>query len=223
MDKSAISTERLRQRIDRFPFLILSFCCTKFSAQSPKGDKVERSESSQDLISTERSLKIKELEKLITVERRHLEAAEKMAAPLMNSASNVVRRNWKSAVEVQMDSSKQRLAGLVAELEKLSSVRITSRKQIVQRLSEKSIVSTSYSQTPPSYRAPRVHHLCQSDKDLGHSRERSMAMHSNSSTTPSQSHVTNAMMSSGVHKSQATSALVSSCLASFSRYRFCCH
>lgn len=68
-------------------------------------------------------MKIKELEKLITVERRHLEAAEKMAAPLMNSASNAVRRNWKSAVEVQMDSSKQRLAGLVVELEKLNSVR----------------------------------------------------------------------------------------------------
>ena len=76
------------------------------------------------MFSTERSLKIKELEKLIMVERRHLEAAEKMAAPLMNSASNAVRRNWKSAVEVQMDSSKQRLANLQAELDKLNSVRV---------------------------------------------------------------------------------------------------
>ncbi|KAG9326931.1 hypothetical protein KVV02_001881 [Mortierella alpina] len=80
-----------------------------------------RTESFQDLVSTERSRKIKELEKLITIERRHLEAAEKMAAPLANSASNPVRRNWKSAVEVQMDSSKLRLASLMAELEKLQS------------------------------------------------------------------------------------------------------
>lgn len=65
---------------------------------------------------------MKELEKHIMIERRHLEAAEKMAAPLMNSANNVVRRNWKSAVEVQMESSKQRLATLTAELEKLNSV-----------------------------------------------------------------------------------------------------
>ncbi|KAG0056024.1 Serine/threonine-protein kinase MRCK alpha [Gryganskiella cystojenkinii] len=93
----------------------------EFALPAPKTDKIERSESSQELFSTERSLKIKELEKLITVERRHLEAAEKMAAPLMNSASNVVRRNWKSAVEVQMDSSKQRLANLQAELDKLNS------------------------------------------------------------------------------------------------------
>ncbi|KAK3836779.1 MAG: hypothetical protein J3R72DRAFT_200388 [Linnemannia gamsii] len=55
------------------------------------------------------------------IERRHLEAAEKMAAPLMSSANNVVRRNWKSAVEVQMESSKQRLESLTAELEKLNS------------------------------------------------------------------------------------------------------
>lgn len=74
------------------------------------------------MVSTERSRKIKELEKLITIEQRHLEAAEKMAAPLANSASNPVRRNWKSAVEVQMDSSKLRLASLTAELEKLNSV-----------------------------------------------------------------------------------------------------
>ncbi|KAG0203066.1 Serine/threonine-protein kinase MRCK alpha [Mortierella sp. NVP41] len=80
-----------------------------------------KAESSHDLFSTERSLKVKELEKHIMIERRHLEAAEKMAAPLMNSANNVVRRNWKSAVEVQMESSKQRLATLTAELEKLSS------------------------------------------------------------------------------------------------------
>ncbi|KAF9956115.1 Serine/threonine-protein kinase MRCK alpha [Mortierella alpina] len=80
-----------------------------------------RTESFQDLVSTERSRKIKELEKLITIERRHLEAAEKMAAPLANSASNPVRKNWKSAVEVQMDSSKMRLASLTAELEKLNS------------------------------------------------------------------------------------------------------
>ncbi|KAG0357385.1 Serine/threonine-protein kinase MRCK gamma [Podila minutissima] len=81
----------------------------------------QRQESSQDLVSSEQSVKIKELEKLITIERHHLEAAEKMAAPLMNSASNVVRRNWKSAVEVQMESSRQKLAMLTAELEKLNS------------------------------------------------------------------------------------------------------
>ncbi|KAG0085411.1 Serine/threonine-protein kinase MRCK gamma [Podila epicladia] len=81
----------------------------------------QRQESSQDLLSSEQSVKIKELEKLITIERHHLEAAEKMAAPLMNSASNVVRRNWKSAVEVQMESSRQKLATLTAELEKLNS------------------------------------------------------------------------------------------------------
>ncbi|KAG9062587.1 Serine/threonine-protein kinase MRCK alpha [Linnemannia hyalina] len=80
-----------------------------------------KAESSHDLFSTERSLKVKELEKHIMIERRHLEAAEKMAAPLMNSANNIVRRNWKSAVEVQMESSKQRLATLTAELEKLNS------------------------------------------------------------------------------------------------------
>ncbi|KAF9134137.1 Serine/threonine-protein kinase MRCK alpha [Mortierella sp. 14UC] len=80
-----------------------------------------KTESSHDLFSTERSLKVKELEKHIMIERRHLEAAEKMAAPLMSSANNVVRRNWKSAVEVQMESSKQRLATLTAELEKLNS------------------------------------------------------------------------------------------------------
>ncbi|KAF9925197.1 Serine/threonine-protein kinase MRCK alpha [Linnemannia zychae] len=78
-------------------------------------------ELSHDLFSTERNLKIKELEKHITIERRHLEAAEKMAAPLMNSSNNVVRKNWKSAVEVQMESSRQRLASLTAELEKLKS------------------------------------------------------------------------------------------------------
>ncbi|KAF9302164.1 Serine/threonine-protein kinase MRCK gamma [Mortierella antarctica] len=81
----------------------------------------QRQESSQDLVSSEQSVKIKELEKLITIERHHLEAAEKMAAPLMNSATNVVRRNWKSAVEVQMESSRQKLATLTAELEKLNS------------------------------------------------------------------------------------------------------
>lgn len=75
-------------------------------------------------MSSEQSVKIKELEKLITIERHHLEAAEKMAAPLMNSASNVVRRNWKSAVEVQMESSRQKLAMLTAELEKLNSVKM---------------------------------------------------------------------------------------------------
>ncbi|KAI9241633.1 MAG: hypothetical protein BYD32DRAFT_405578 [Podila humilis] len=82
---------------------------------------VLRQESSQDLVSTEQSVKIKELEKLITIERHHLEAAEKMAAPLMNSAANAVRRNWKSAVEVQMDSSRQKLASLTLELEKLNA------------------------------------------------------------------------------------------------------
>ncbi|KAG0014157.1 hypothetical protein BGZ82_001881 [Podila clonocystis] len=81
----------------------------------------QRQESSQDLVSSEQSVKIKELEKLITIERHHLEAAEKMAAPLMNSAANAVRRNWKSAVEVQMESSRQKLATLTAELEKLNS------------------------------------------------------------------------------------------------------
>ncbi|KAG0257777.1 Serine/threonine-protein kinase MRCK alpha [Mortierella polycephala] len=80
-----------------------------------------KTESPQDVSTIERGQKARELEKLITVERRHLEAAEKMAAPLMNSASNAVRRNWKSAVEVQMESSKQRLASLTAELEKLNS------------------------------------------------------------------------------------------------------
>ncbi|KAG0356305.1 hypothetical protein BC939DRAFT_1008 [Gamsiella multidivaricata] len=78
-------------------------------------------ETSQDLFSAERNYRVKELEKLITIERRHLEAAEKMAAPLMNSANNAARRNWKSAVEVQMDSSRQRLASLNAELEKVNS------------------------------------------------------------------------------------------------------
>ncbi|KAF9970162.1 hypothetical protein BGZ65_011347, partial [Modicella reniformis] len=80
-----------------------------------------KAEPSQDVYSTERNHRVKELEKLITIERRHLEAAEKMAAPLMNSASNAVRRNWKSAVEVQMDSSRQRLASLNAELERVNS------------------------------------------------------------------------------------------------------
>ncbi|KAF9175522.1 Serine/threonine-protein kinase MRCK alpha [Mortierella sp. AD010] len=80
-----------------------------------------KTESSPDLFSTERSHRVKELEKLITIEKSHLEAAEKMAAPLMNSAHNAVRRNWKSAVEVQMESSKQRLISLNAELEKVSS------------------------------------------------------------------------------------------------------
>ncbi|KAF8939182.1 Serine/threonine-protein kinase MRCK gamma [Dissophora ornata] len=81
-----------------------------------------KTESSQDLFSAERNHRIKELEKLITIERRHLEAAEKMAAPLMNSANNAARRNWKSAVEMQMDSSRQRLASLSSELEKVISV-----------------------------------------------------------------------------------------------------
>ncbi|KAF9318271.1 hypothetical protein BG003_011581 [Podila horticola] len=81
----------------------------------------QRQESSQDLVSSEQSVKIKELEKLITIERHHLEAAEKMAAPLMNSAANAVRRNWKSAVELQMESSRQKLATLMAELDKLNS------------------------------------------------------------------------------------------------------
>ncbi|KAF9182502.1 Serine/threonine-protein kinase MRCK alpha [Haplosporangium sp. Z 11] len=80
-----------------------------------------KTESPQDTSTIERSRKARELERLITIERRHLEAAEKMAAPLMNSASNAVRRNWKSAVEVQMESSKQRLASLTAELEKLNT------------------------------------------------------------------------------------------------------
>ncbi|KAG0295129.1 Serine/threonine-protein kinase MRCK alpha [Dissophora globulifera] len=80
-----------------------------------------KSESSQDVFTAERAHKIRELEKLITIERRHLEAAEKMAAPLMASANNAARRNWKSAVEVQMDSSRQRLASLVTELEKVNT------------------------------------------------------------------------------------------------------
>ncbi|KAF9116127.1 Serine/threonine-protein kinase MRCK alpha [Mortierella sp. AM989] len=79
-----------------------------------------RTESSLDLFSAERSHRVKELEKLITIEKSHLEAAEKMAAPLLNSANNVARRNWKSAVEVQMESSKQRLISLNAELEKVN-------------------------------------------------------------------------------------------------------
>ncbi|KAF9436878.1 Serine/threonine-protein kinase MRCK alpha [Entomortierella beljakovae] len=81
-----------------------------------------KTESSQDLFSVERSHRAKELEKLIAIEKSHLEAAEKMAAPLMSSANNVVRRNWKSAVEVQMESSKQRLLSLNAELEKINTV-----------------------------------------------------------------------------------------------------
>ncbi|KAF9349541.1 Serine/threonine-protein kinase MRCK gamma [Mortierella sp. AD094] len=80
-----------------------------------------KTESSPDPFSSERSHRVKELEKLITIEKSHLEAAEKMAAPLMNSTNNAVRRNWKSAVEVQMESSKQRLISLNAELEKVSS------------------------------------------------------------------------------------------------------
>ncbi|KAG0289945.1 Serine/threonine-protein kinase MRCK alpha, partial [Linnemannia gamsii] len=88
---------------------------------APEVSNRTKAESSHDLFSTERGLKVKELEKHIMIERRHLEAAEKMAAPLMNSANNVVRRNWKSAVEVQMESSKQRLATLTTELEKLNA------------------------------------------------------------------------------------------------------
>ncbi|KAI1302835.1 Serine/threonine-protein kinase MRCK alpha [Mortierella claussenii] len=80
-----------------------------------------RSASSQDLFSAERNSRIKELEKLITIERKHLETAEKMAAPLMNSAHNAIRRTWKSAVEIQMESSKQRLTSLNAELDKVKS------------------------------------------------------------------------------------------------------
>ncbi|KAG0333491.1 Serine/threonine-protein kinase MRCK alpha [Podila humilis] len=80
-----------------------------------------RQESSQDLVLNEQSSKIKELEKLITIEKHHLEAAEKMAAPLMQSAANAVRRNWKSAVEIQMESSRQKLATLITELDKLNS------------------------------------------------------------------------------------------------------
>lgn len=83
-------------------------------------------EPSQDQPPPERNHRVKELEKLIAIERRHLEAAEKMAAPLMNSANNAVRRNWKSAVELQMDSSKQRLAGLLSELERANSGSKTS-------------------------------------------------------------------------------------------------
>ncbi|KAF9209748.1 Serine/threonine-protein kinase MRCK gamma [Haplosporangium sp. Z 27] len=79
-----------------------------------------KAEPSQDIFCAERSRRVKELEKLITIERSHLEAAEKMAAPLMSSANNAVRRNWKSAVEVQMESSKQRLISLNAELEKVN-------------------------------------------------------------------------------------------------------
>jgi hypothetical protein len=63
------------------------------------------------------------------IERHHLEAAEKMAAPLMNSAANAVRRNWKSAVEVQMESSRQKLASLTLELEKLNTVRKREMKR----------------------------------------------------------------------------------------------
>ncbi|KAG0201327.1 Serine/threonine-protein kinase MRCK alpha [Mortierella sp. GBA30] len=93
-----------------------------------------RTEQPSDFVSTDRSRRIKELERLITIERRHLEAAEKMAAPLMNSANNPVRKNWKSAVEVQMDSSKQRLASLTAELEKLNSVSSSADTEMVAYL-----------------------------------------------------------------------------------------
>ncbi|KAF9424647.1 Serine/threonine-protein kinase MRCK alpha, partial [Podila epigama] len=90
----------------------------RLTQQLQSGDL--RQESTQDVVSIEQSARVKELEKLITIERHHLEAAEKMAAPLMNSAANAVRRNWKSAVEVQMESSRQKLASLIAELERLN-------------------------------------------------------------------------------------------------------
>ncbi|KAK3823587.1 MAG: hypothetical protein J3Q66DRAFT_145336 [Benniella sp.] len=77
-------------------------------------------ESPQDQPPPERNHRAKELEKLITIERHHLETAEKMAAPLTN-ANNAVRRNWKSAVELQRDNSKQRLASLQAELDRINS------------------------------------------------------------------------------------------------------
>ncbi|KAF9581611.1 Rho-associated protein kinase 2 [Lunasporangiospora selenospora] len=78
-------------------------------------------ESPQEPPSAERNTKAKDIEKLIMIERQHLEAAEKMAAPLMNATNNPLRRNWKSAVEVQIESSKQKLATLVLELEKLNA------------------------------------------------------------------------------------------------------
>ncbi|KAG0221893.1 Serine/threonine-protein kinase MRCK gamma [Actinomortierella wolfii] len=80
-----------------------------------------KAESPAETFSAEQTAKMRELERLITIERHHLEAAEKMAAPLMAAGSSDVRKNWKSAVEMQLESSKQKLASLTLELEKLKS------------------------------------------------------------------------------------------------------
>ncbi|KAF9970210.1 Serine/threonine-protein kinase MRCK gamma [Actinomortierella ambigua] len=112
----------------------------QLDSAEPQQSKVE---PLAETFSAEQTAKMRELERLITIERHHLEAAEKMAAPLMTAGGNEIRKNWKSAVEMQLESSKQKLASLTLELEKLKS---GSRNHSIMHA------------TPSSSTSPHHHH-----------------------------------------------------------------